>query len=164
MHELHIPRVIPCSVQLVARPNHAQNVIILCVACILMHDRIAHGTFLFVQQVARYGSVISYRSVHLDARMISPRYGMKCSGFLACFFVQQVARYGGEWFNLGAWLTISCNKLHATGALFHIVACILMHEWLPSQACFFVQQVARYGEDFPHERFLFVQCVARNED
>ena len=34
------------------------------------------------------------RSVHLDARMISPRYGMKCGDFLTCFFVQQVARYG----------------------------------------------------------------------
>ena len=33
------------------------------------------------------------RSVHLDARLISPRYGMKCGGFCACFFVQQVARY-----------------------------------------------------------------------
>ena len=48
----------------------------------------------FVQQVARYGSVIPYCSVHLDARMISPRYGMKCGDFLTCFFVQQVARYG----------------------------------------------------------------------
>ena len=32
--------------------------------------------------------------MHLDARMISPRYGMKCGDFLTCFFVQQVARYG----------------------------------------------------------------------
>ena len=53
------------------------------------------GACFFVQQVARYGSVISYCSVHLDARMIPPRYGMKCSDFCVCFFVQQVARYGG---------------------------------------------------------------------
>ena len=50
-----------------------------------------------MQQVARYGSVIPYRSVHLDARMIQPRYGMKCGGFCACF---------------------SCNELHATGVDF----------------------------------------------
>ena len=39
-----------------------------------MHDRITHGTFLFVQQVARYGE-IPPRCVIDD-------------------FVQQVARYG----------------------------------------------------------------------
>ena len=89
-----------------ARPNHARNVIHHLSG---IHDFVC--------------------SVHLDARMIPPRYGMKCGVFLTCFFVQQVARYRGEWFNLGAWLTISCNKLHATGALFHMVACILMHEW-----------------------------------
>ena len=71
------------SVHLDARPNHAQNVI---------HH--LSGIYDFVQQVARYGSVISYCSVHLDARMISPRCGMKCGGFGVCFFVQQVARYG----------------------------------------------------------------------
>ena len=47
----------------------------------------------------RNGAFFSYRSVHLDARMIS---------LMSVF--------------------ISCNKLHATGALFHIVACILMHD------------------------------------
>ena len=36
------------------------------------------------------------RSVHLDARQISPRCGMKCGDFWACFFVQQVARYGAR--------------------------------------------------------------------
>ena len=35
------------------------------------------------------------RSVHLDARMIPPRHGMKCGDFLTCFFVQRVARYEG---------------------------------------------------------------------
>ncbi len=34
------------------------------------------------------------RSVHLDARKILPRIGIKCGGFYACFFVQRVARYG----------------------------------------------------------------------
>ena len=55
----------PCSVHLDAGPNHARNVI---------HD---------------FGC-----SVHLDARKIPPRYGMKCGDFLTCFFVQRVARYG----------------------------------------------------------------------
>ncbi len=73
------------------------------VACILMHDRTTHGTLFTtsgihdfvrsVQLVARYGSVISYRSVHLDARpnharnIIQPLSGIHD-------FVQQVARYG----------------------------------------------------------------------
>ena len=71
------------------------------VACILMHDRITYGTLFNPFGYSRFratsctlrGSVISYRSVHLDARKISPRLGMKCGGFCACFFVQQVARY-----------------------------------------------------------------------
>ena len=84
-NELHGTRSIISyrSVHLDARPNHAQNVI---------HH--LSGIHDFVQRVARYGSVISYCSVHLDARPISPRYGMKCGGFLTCFFVQRVARYG----------------------------------------------------------------------
>ena len=63
MHDRHTLSVIPCSVQLVARKNHARNVFISCVACILMHDQTTHGTYLtlsgihdFVQQVARYDS------------------------------------------------------------------------------------------------------------
>ena len=72
------------------------------VACILMHDRITYGTLFNPFGYSRFratsctlrGGVISYCSVHLDARKISPRLGMKCGGFCACFFVQQVARYG----------------------------------------------------------------------
>ena len=129
--------------------------------------------FYFVQQVARYGSVISYCSVHLDARQIPPRLGMKCGDFWACFFVQQVARYGSVISYCSVHLdarmnhtrnviqpfrefTISCNKLHATGALFHIVACILMHDRITHGTLFttsgihdFVQQVARYGSVIP---------------
>ena len=90
------------------------------------------GIHDFVQQVARYGSVIPHGSVHLDARMISPRCGMKCGGFCAYFFVQRVARYGerysiivacilmhertthGTLFTIFRIFTISCNELHAT--------------------------------------------------
>ena len=102
------------SVHLDARPNHARNVFISCnklhatgalfhiVACILMHDRTTHGTLfttfrvftISCNELHATGSVIPYCSVHLDARMISPRCGMKCGGFWVCF---------------------SCNKLHATG-------------------------------------------------
>ena len=67
----------------------------------LMHDRTTRGTLFNPFEHLQFratsctlrGSVISYRSVHLDARKISPRLGMKCGGFCACFFVQQVARY-----------------------------------------------------------------------
>ena len=52
LHDRHIPSVIPCSVHLDARKNHARNVIqrfrvfmISCVACILMHEWITHGTW-----------------------------------------------------------------------------------------------------------------------
>ena len=100
-----------CSVHLDARPNHARNVIPPFsgihdfVRSVHLDARKNHaqnvihhlsGIHDFVQQVARYGSVISYCSVHLDARKISPRCGMKYSGFWACFFVQRVARYGRE--------------------------------------------------------------------
>ena len=62
--------------------------------------------------------VIPYRSVHLDARMISPRCGMKCGGFLTCFFVQQDARYAR---NKNVPCAIrSCNKLHATGGKVYV--------------------------------------------
>ena len=96
MHEKHIPRVIPCSVQLVARPNHAQNVIqplsgIHDFVCSVHLDaRMNHsqnvihhlsGIHDFVQQVARYGT-IPPRCVIDD-------------------FVQQVARYEGiHWCSL----------------------------------------------------------------
>ena len=64
------------------------------------------GIHNFVQQVARY-----------DARMNQPRYVIHDS-LVTCILMH-------ERFNLGACLTISCNKLHAT-----------IHD--------FVQQVARY--------------------
>ena len=103
------------------------------------------GIHDFVQQVARYGSVIPHGSVHLDARMISPRCGMKCGGFWACFLRQSgvagwvslidnffVIRHNFE--ELGDW---SSPRI-AHGTLFTIsgVACILMHEWLPSREFF----------------------------
>ena len=123
-----------------------------------MHDRTTHGTLFNPFEIHDF-----VRSVHLDARMIPPRCGIKCGDFYACF---------------------SCNKLHATGALFHIVACILMHDRithgtlfttfraftiscvacilmhdrLPSRAFLFVQQVARYGSVIP---YCSVQLVAR---
>ena len=75
-----------------------------CVACILMHERITHGTLfttfrafmISCNKLHATRSVIPYCSVHLDARMISPLCRMKCGNFWACFFVQQVARYGVE--------------------------------------------------------------------
>ena len=67
------------------------------------------------------GRVIPYCSVHLDARMIPPRYGMKCGGFITCFFVQQVARYG----EIPPRYGMKCGDFCA---------------------CFFVQRVARYGD------------------
>ena len=103
------------------------------VACILMHDRINHGTkqsavifacifsdnvlstvksvIHFVQLVARmiqpwYAIHWFSRSVHLDARMIQPRYVIRDS-LVTCILMH-------ERFNLGACLMISCNKLHAT--------------------------------------------------
>ena len=84
---------------------------ILGVAFILMHDR-------------HIPSVIPC-SVHLDARMIPPRYGIKCGDFLTCFFVQQVARYRSvipycsvhQDARMISLMSVfySCNKLHATG-------------------------------------------------
>ena len=89
------------------------------------------SVFLFVQRVARYGSVISYRSVHLDARLNHARNVIHhLSGIHD--FVQQVARYGSVILYCSVHLdarpnharniiqpfrvfTISCNKLHATG-------------------------------------------------
>ena len=46
LHDRHIPSVIPCRVQLVARKNHARNVFISCIACNLLHDQTTHGTLL----------------------------------------------------------------------------------------------------------------------
>ena len=74
------------------------------VACILMHERITHGTLfttfrafmISCNKLHATRSVIPYCSVHLDARMISPLCRMKCGDFWACFFVQQVARYRGN--------------------------------------------------------------------
>ena len=108
MHDRHIPNVIPCSVQLVARPNHARNVIQPLsgihdfVRSVHLDARMNHsqnvihhlsGIHDFVQQVARYGSIIPHRSVHLDARMNHSQ---------TLFITFRV-------------FTISCNKLHATG-------------------------------------------------
>ena len=67
-----------------ARPNHARNFI-----------QPLSGIHDFVQQVARYGSVISYCSVHLDAR---PNHARNIIQPFRVF-------------------TISCNKLHATGSV-----------------------------------------------
>ena len=152
---------------------HATGALFHIVACILMHERIMHRTLFnpfgihdFVcsvhldarknhsQNVIHHRSGIHdfVRSVHLDARQIS----------LMSFFYSCNKLHATGKFHLGAWLTISCNELHATGALFHIVACILMHERFPLWACFFVQQVARYGEIPPRCVINdFVQQVAR---
>ena len=54
----------------ISYPSHAQNVIspfrtltISCVACILMHDQITHGTLFTLSGIHDF-----VRSVHLDAR------------------------------------------------------------------------------------------------
>ena len=82
------------------------------------------------------GSVISYRSVHLDARKISPRCGMKCGGFGVCFFVQRVARYGS---------IISHGSVHLDARMISPRCGMKCGDcWV----CFFVQQVARYEEHY----------------
>ena len=119
---------------------------ISCVACILMHDRTKHGTLFnpfgysrflrgnstsvrnkvrwflrvfFVQQVARYGSVILYCSVHLDARMNHARNVIQPLSGIHDFVrsVQLVARpnHARNVIQPFRVFTISCNELHATG-------------------------------------------------
>ena len=44
----------------------------------------------FVQRVARYGSVIPYCSVHLDARPNQPRHEIKCGDFWTYFLRQRL--------------------------------------------------------------------------
>ena len=107
---------------------------------ILMHDRINHGmkqsavifpcisdnvsstvksVIYFVQQVARYDLWFPC-SEHLDARQNQPQHEIKCGDFLVHFRQRNHPPSRA--------LFISCIKLHATGAWFHIVACILMHD------------------------------------
>ena len=92
------------------------------VACILMHDRITHGTkqsavifaCIFSDNVlSTIKSVIHFEcSVHLDARKIQPRYAIH--RFPRS--VQLVARpnYARNVIYPFRIFTISCNKLHAT--------------------------------------------------
>ena len=117
------------SVQLVARPNHARNVIHHLsgihdfVRSVQLDARMNHS-----QNVIHHLSGIHnfVRSVQLVARMIQPRYAIHWfSRSVHLDARQNHARNVIQPFRV---FTISCNKLHATGALFHIVACILMHD------------------------------------
>ena len=110
-----------------------------------MHDRTTHGTLFhhlsgihdFVQQVARYGSIISYCSVHLDTRKNHARnviqpfrvFTISCNELHATGSVIPYCSVHLDARPIALMSVFySCNKLHATGALFHIVACILMHD------------------------------------
>ena len=84
------------------------------------------GIYDFVQQVARYGE-IPPRCVIDDFVQRVARYGEHYSIIVACILMHDRSTHG-TLFKLFRVFTISCNKLHATGALFYIVACILMHE------------------------------------
>jgi len=82
------------SMQLVARPNHAQNVIspfraftISCVACNLLHEQTTHGALFNLSGIHDF-----VRSVYLDTR---PNHAQSLIYPFRTFM-------------------ISCNKLHAT--------------------------------------------------
>ena len=95
-----------------------------------------------------------------------------------------------EWFHLGAWFAISCLMhdltTHGTlfnpfehlqfratsctlrGALFHIVACILMHEWFHLGAWFAISclmhDLTTHGtlfNPFEHLQFRATSCTLR---
>ena len=95
-----------------------------------------------------------------------------------------------EWFHLGAWFAISClmhdRTTHGTlfnpfehlqfratscmlrGALFHTVACILMHEWCHLGAWFtiscLIHDRTRHGtffNPFEHLQFRATSCTLR---
>ena len=64
--------------------------------------------------------------------------------------------------------SISCNKLHATRALFHIVACILMHEWFHLSAWFAIPYLMHdrtthktLFTPFEHLQFRATSCTLR---
>ena len=101
---------------------------ISCVACILMHERTTHGTLFTTFRVFMISSV-------------------------ACILMHERITHGTLFTTFRAFM-ISCNKLHATRSVIpycsvHLDARMISplcrmkcgNFW----ACFFVQQVARYG-------------------
>ena len=128
----------PCSVHLDARPKHARNIIqpfrvfmISCVACILMHDRFPSRAFFY-----------SCNKLHATILLFSR--------LLMAHASQRVPII--DWYKRHAL----GNARHQNG-LFHIVACILMHDrHIPSVIPCSVQLVARKNL----ERNVIILCVA----
>ena len=119
---------------------HATGALFHIVACILMHERTTHGTLFTTFRVFTMScnelhatrSIIPHRSLNLDARKNHARNVIHhLSGihnFVCSVHLDAQPNHARNFIPPFRELTISCNKLHATGALFHIVACILMHE------------------------------------
>ena len=73
--------------------------------------------------------------MNFDARMIQPRYGMKCGVFYAYFLVQQVARYGS---------VISYRSVHLDARKISPRSGIKCGGFL----CVFFEAIRRCGVDF----------------
>ena len=136
----------------------------------LMHDRTRHGTLFNPFE-------------HLQFRATSCTLRGALFHTVACILMH-------EWFHLGAWFAISCLmhdrttrgtlfnpfehlQFRATsctlrGALFHTVACILMHEWFHLGAWFAISCLMHdrttrgtLFNPFEHLQFRATSCTLR---
>ena len=129
------PRCVICNLELDARSNHARHVIYPFRAFTISCNKL-HAT----------RRIISYCSVHLDARQNHVR------NIIQPFRV----------------FTISCNELHATRRIISYCSVHLDARKISSRlgmkcggfcACFFVQQVARYGDSRDTRAIDFLSVV-----
>ena len=101
------------------------------------------------------------RSVHLDARKIPPRYGMKCGGFYACFFVQQVARYGSVYyFCMRRLLAFLRGALYAKAKL-NTTGDDMLNETKPQTP--FQEKISSLFQQSLTEEQRFLQGILRGE-